>query len=79
MRLSKKTVGLFCVFCSPLQAHIECAAVTEKIAALKRPKRDGQCNWLEEGAAIYANLAEPDALYVQCENPKYDYYFTVNE
>lgn len=57
----------------------QCGAVTERIDALKRPKRDGQCNWVEKGAAIYANPADPDALFVQCENPKYYCYFTLSE
>lgn len=57
----------------------QCGVVTERIADSKRPKRNGQCNWVEVGTAIYANPAEPDALYVQCERPQYYYYFTVSE
>lgn len=56
----------------------QCGVVTERIADRKRPKRNGQCNWAEAGTAIYANPAEPDALYVQCELPQYYYYFTVS-
>lgn len=54
----------------------QCGAVTEELPAREKPKRDGQCNWLPVGASIYANPADPDALYVMTPNGRY-MYFTI--
>ena len=54
----------------------QCGAVTEELPAREKPKRDGQCNWLPAGSSIYANPADPDALYVMTPNGRY-MYFTI--
>ena len=40
----------------------QCGTVTEELPARKKPKRDGQCNWLPAGSPIYANPAQAHAL-----------------
>ena len=56
------------------QGWTQCGTVTEELPWRKKPKRDGQCNWLPAGSPIYANPAEANVLYVMTTNGRYQRY-----